>query len=52
MIHHYTNTSVFNMKGIYTLNTSLQKCGNALEKWGFGQYQHKSLYFFGANTLK
>ncbi len=21
---------------------SLQKCGNALEKWGFGQYWHES----------
>ncbi len=35
-----------------TLYTALQKFRNALEKWGFGQYQHKSLSFFGANTLK
>ncbi len=32
--------------------TALQKFGNALEKWGFGQYQHKCLSFFGLNTLK
>ncbi len=27
---------------IYT-HTALQKLGNALEKWGFGQYWHESL---------
>ncbi len=32
--------------------TALQKFENALEKRGFGRYQHKSLSFFGANTLK
>ncbi len=31
--------------------TNVHKFGNALEKCGFGRYQHKSL-FFGANTLK
>ncbi len=36
----------------YAIYTALQKFGNALEKKGFGQYQHKSLLFFGANTLK
>ncbi len=25
-----------------TLYTALQKLGNALEKWGFGQYWHES----------
>ncbi len=27
---------------IYTALTALQKFGNALEKWGFGQYWHES----------
>ncbi len=26
----------------YIIYTVLQKCGNALEKWGFGQYWHES----------
>ncbi len=27
---------------IYCIYTTLQKFGNALEKWGFGQYWHES----------
>ncbi len=44
------NVVVFIHAFIFTC-TALQKFGNALEKWDFGQYQHKSLSFIGANTL-
>ncbi len=42
----------FNTRHPRFIYTALQKFGNALEKCGFGRYQHKSLSFFGANTLK
>ncbi len=32
--------------GQYMIYTALQKFGNTLEKWGFGQYWHESFIFF------
>ncbi len=42
-VYKYTHMHVnIQEKYVIYIHTALQKFGNALEKWGFGQYWHES----------
>ncbi len=40
MLIHYNGPICY--VSVSIMYSALQKCGNALEKWGFGQYWHES----------
>ncbi len=45
------NAQTYNNASVPIMYTALQKFGNALEKWGFGQYWHESFLICDNSAL-